>query len=231
MSEAESVNTALRVLEIITAWPVILLIIILFFRRQIRNILPELSHRLQKATIAGSSFEFSKVEINALQDAIESGATELKDRPDEFVKFVGELVKKLPETGTVVPPAAEFSLGGRSILWVDDRPMNNLYESSILKRLGASIVFARSTEEALRFLDQDSYDLVISDIHRVEDGHANPTAGYELLDELQRLKPRTPLLFYTGSLARLDRQRTRSAYGAADSPDHLLELAVNALRR
>ena len=38
------------------------------------------------------------------------------------------------------------------------------------------------------FLNQDDYDLIISDIHRVEKGISSPNAGYELLDALDHRK-------------------------------------------
>ena len=229
MSTKEMVEFVLRLFEILTAWPIILLLVIVLFRREIRNLMPELAQRLKKASVAGSSFEFSAIAVNALQDAIESGAEEYKDKPDHLVSFVREQVRKLPEVGTVAPSGA-VPLSGRSILWVDDKPMNNVYEASILKRLGASIVSARSTEEALAFLNRDSYDLIISDVHRVENGHSNPNAGYDLLDALNRQQVRTSLVFYTGSVARINSHRAKAAHGAADVPGDLVNLVMNVLQ-
>lgn len=229
MSPVEIIEFALRVLEILTAWPVILFVLILLFRREIRGMMPELAQRLKKVSIGGGSVEFVDVRFKALLDAIESGAEEFKNEPDEFVYFVRELLGKVPEVGAIVPESA-MPLSGHSILWVDDRPMNNVYEASIFKRLGASIVSARSTEEALMFLNQDDYDLIISDIHRVEKGISNPNAGYELLDALDHRRIRAPFIFYTGSVARVDAYRAKSAYGAADIPDDLVGYVLNALR-
>lgn len=229
----DNVELMLQLLQIFTSWPIILLLIVLIFRRQIGAIIPELSHRLQKATIAGSTFEFSKIAFSAFQDALEEGAEELKGKPDEFVEFVRQLSRKLPETGTTLP-RTEVSLTGQLILWVDDQPMNNLYESSVLRRLGASITFARTTQEALAFVSHAGFDLIISDVHRVEDGHGNLNAGYELLEKLThqtRPYPGTliPFVFYTSSVHRINPLRARSARGAADSADELIMLVVNVL--
>ena len=229
MSAKEIVEFVLRLFEILTAWPIILLGVIVLFRREIRNLMPELAQRLKKASVAGGSFEFSEVAVNALQDAIESGAEEYKDEPDQLVSFVKEQVRKLPEVGTVAPSSAVL-LSGRSVLWVDDKPMNNVYEASIFKRFGASIVSVRSTEEALAFLNRDSYDLIISDVHRVENGRSNPNAGYDLLDALDRQRVRAPLVFYTGSVTRINSHRARAARGAADVPGDLVNLVVGVLR-
>lgn len=91
MSAKDVIDSAPRCLEALTAWPVILLVVILLLRREIRNLPPGLAQRLKKADIVGTSFEFSDVAVKALQDSIESGAEELKDNPDQLVSFVKEL--------------------------------------------------------------------------------------------------------------------------------------------
>ncbi|HUS70188.1 MAG TPA: response regulator [Anaerolineae bacterium] len=236
MDAKEVVEAILQFTEILTActWPLTLLLVLFLFRQQIRSLLPEvgqqLGKRLKRAEFAGTKLEFSEIAVSALQDAIETGAEEFKDQPDEFVGFVRKQVEKLPEIQTATHPASAPTLTGQSILWVDDNPVNNVYESSVLKRLGVSIVFARSTQEALAFLQGDSYNLIISDVHRVEDGRSNPSAGYELLEALNQMNEDTPLVFYTGSVARMDRLRAQSAYGAADTPSACVNLAVHALQ-
>lgn len=235
MNAKEIIEAILRLVEILTActWPLTFLLVLFLFRRQIRNLLPELgqqlSKRLTKAEFAGTKLEFSEIAVSALQDAIETGAEEFKDQPAQLVGFVREQVKKLPEIQTATPNTVP-ALTNYSILWVDDKPMNNVYESSVLKRLGVSIVSARSTQEALAFLERDSYDLIISDVHRVEDGRSNRNAGYELLDALNQLNKDIPLVFYTGNVARINRNRARLAYGVADMPNELVDLAVRALQ-
>lgn len=228
MTSKEVVDELLRLLEIFTAAPVIFFLLFFLFRREIHVFLPKLGERLRSAEIAGNKFEFSEIAVNALQDAIEQGAEEYKDKPEQLVGFVRDQVKKLPEFQATSPVATQLTLSGRSILWVDDNPMNNVYEASVLKRLGASIVFARSTDEALSFLNRDSFDLIISDVHRNEDGRDNSNAGYELLEKVNQ---NIPLIFYTGNVSRLDRSKSRLAFGAADMPSALVELAVRALQK
>ena len=230
MSAKEIIDALLRLFEIMVScsWPVVVLLVLLLFRQQFKELLPILSKRLTKAEIAGTKWEFSEVVVSALQDAVEQGAEEYKDEPEKLVEFVREQVGKLPSMQQV-GPLDGLKLVGRSILWVDDRPMNNVYEASLLKRLGASIMFARSTEEALEFLERDSYDLVISDVHRIENGRSNPDAGYELLEALLARGKKIPLIFYTGSVARLDKFRAQGAFGAADHPSQLISLVLHAL--
>lgn len=174
--------------------------------------------------------EIQNAAVDALPDVIERGADEYRNRPDELLLFIQEQLGKLPklqeaQKGKVETPR----LQQKSILWVDDKPMNNVYESSVIKRLGASIVFARSTHEAIRFLERDRYDLVISDIHRDEDGKSNPSAGYELFETLSKMGMHCPFIFYTGSVARINKDRARGIYGAADVPGRLIDLVITAL--
>src|SRR5690348_16821783 len=121
MSVKEIVAFILQLLEIVTAWPVILLIIVLIFRREIRQSFSKLLGRLKKADIAGNSFEFA--EIKALKESLEEGAEALKDNPNELISFMKKQVEKLPTANTSSKPL--FPLSGRSILWVDDKPLNN----------------------------------------------------------------------------------------------------------
>lgn len=231
MTSKEIVDALLRLVEILTAWPIIILLTLLIFRRSIGKFLPALIQRLTKAEVVGTTFEFSPVAVNALQDAIEKGAEELKDKPEQLAGFVREQVKKLPEFQAATPATSQPNLTGCSILWVDDNPLNNVYESSVLRQYGTSIMFARSTEEARAFLRQNNFDLIISDVGRIENGRNNYNAGYELLEELTQRNQDIPLIFYTSSMSRLNSNRSRSAYGAADSPTELLKLVVTALEK
>lgn len=231
MTVTETVDSALKLLEISVAcvWPVSLFLLLFVFRREIRELLPRLEKRLKKAEIAGTKFEFTEVAVGALKDAIETGAKEYKDDPEQLVVFIQEQVSKLPSQQSEHHQPDAKALGGRSILWVDDNPIYNTYEASVLKRLGASIITARSTHEALALLGQDDYDLIISDVHRVESGRANPTAGYDLLDAVLKKLPTQKFVFYTGSVARIKGDRASKAYGAADYPTQLFRLVVDSL--
>lgn len=166
--------------------------------------------------------------VSALPDVIDQTADEYKDNPDELLAQLRKQVQKAIQFQRAPAPEAEVPRS-YSVLWVDDTPMNNVYEASVLKRLGANIVAARSTDEAMAFIDNDDFDLIISDVHRVEDGNDNPNAGYDLLDKLSGKRSQCPVIFYTGSASRLDRKRAAKAFGAADVPNTLIHLAIQAL--
>lgn len=166
--------------------------------------------------------------VSALPDVIDQTAVEYKNKPDELLAALHEQIQKAIQFQQPQAPAAKEPRNS-SILWVDDIPTNNVYESSVLKRLGADIVTARTTDEAMAYIESDNFDLIISDVHRVEDGNDNPNAGYDLLDKICVKRPQCPVVFYTGSVSRLNRKRAAKAFGAADVPNTLINLAIQAL--
>jgi CheY-like chemotaxis protein len=230
----EITDSGLHFLEIFTAWPVILFVLIILFRRQINsfvaNSLPHLVTRLTKASVGPTSFEFeNEAAVQAFTDTVQSGIEERKDQPQEALKFTLEQVSKLSEA--VQPRTAASPLTGRSILWVDDRPSGNVYESNLLKELGARVVSALSTNEALERLERASFDLIISDVHRIEDGEEKPTAGYDLLERLKRRLPKIPVVFYTTGASKKRTVPQVVDYGARveDRPRDLVNTCVEEL--
>ena len=154
--------------------------------------------------------------------------------PEQVAVFAGICIKD--QIGKVVTPTQmeqpdRKPFYGKSILWVDDKPSNNTYESNLFRRLGANITTSLNTLDALEQLRNNRYDLILSDIHRDERGTSNPNAGYELLEELTKRQLGIPLIFYTGNVRKIDSQRSQSAFGAADVSKELSNLVFKALIR
>src|SRR5581483_5260057 len=225
MDAKDILEAVLKFLKIIFSWPVIFLVIFMTFRREIRGVFPELARRLRKAP---GGWEFGAQE-KALQDALERGAEKLKDDPAEFIDFAKNQVKKLAQSRESAP-IPQGALEGQSILWVDDKPLNNSYEASFFKSLGARIDLALSTNEALDLLSKKQYDLIISDIHRVEHGVSNTKAGYEFLEALKDGEIEVPLIFYTSVKKTLDRARASGAVGVANRSSDLTKLVLKVTR-
>ncbi len=118
------------------------------------------------------------------------------------------------------------ALRGAKVLWIDDRPEGNLGERRLLEELGVAVAQAASTDIALERLDEEPFDLVISDIERGGD----PAAGLEALPALHRVAPGIPVIFY---IARLDPHRgtPQGAAGITDRVDELLHLVLDVLER
>lgn len=80
-----------------------------------------------------------------------------------------------------------------TLLWVDDHPDNNLLEVEYFKRRKIAVHLAVNTEDALKLLAMNRYDLVISDLGRGPDR----LAGLTLVEALRQKGNRTPFMIYT----------------------------------
>lgn len=110
----------------------------------------------------------------------------------------------------------------RRILWVDDRPDNNLYERRRMEMLGVTFTLAKSTDEAMSLLESEEYGIIISDMGRRE----GPTEGYTLLERLRKIRNQTPFLIYAGSSAEKHKREAlaRGAQGSTNDPNDLIEM-------
>jgi MinD-like ATPase involved in chromosome partitioning or flagellar assembly len=110
----------------------------------------------------------------------------------------------------------------RRILWVDDRPDNNLYERRRMEMLGVTFTLAKSTDEAMSLLESEEYGIIISDMGRRE----GPTEGYTLLGRLRKIRNQTPFLIYAGSSAEKHKREAlaRGAQGFTNDPNDLIEM-------
>jgi CheY-like chemotaxis protein len=227
----------LELLRIILCWPVAILILSWLFRKELRSLLNEfrsllsvagttLIQRMKTVTFGRAKIEFAEAREQAIKETIENAAAEFKDDPKQLAEYVIEQVRKIVGMRSE-PTETKAPLKGRRILWVDDKPEGNTYEANLLRKLGADIQPCVSTTEALEALRNRTYDLVISDVFRMEDGVRNRSAGYDLLDEVKRKWPDLPLIFYTGA-SRISPTRGQGAFGAAFSPDVLMELVIEA---
>jgi len=115
------------------------------------------------------------------------------------------------------------------ILWVDNRPENNVYERKAFEALGLSFSLALSTDEALETLKRNKFAAIISDMGRRE----GPREGYVLLEAVRKKRDRTPFLIYAGSnLPEHKREAAqRGAQGSTNNPQELFELVTKAVIR
>ncbi len=109
------------------------------------------------------------------------------------------------------------------ILWIDDNPTNNIPEIGVLRKLGVLIDLAKSDEEARRQMAGAVYDIVISDMGRVNDGEA----GTKLLPEILSSISNPFVIFYVGA----QRDTPRGAFGLTTRPDELFNLILDATER
>lgn len=113
------------------------------------------------------------------------------------------------------------------VLWVDDRPDNNVYERQAFEAQGIEFSLALSTNEALETLKNNKYAAIISDMGRKE----GPQEGYVLLEKLRSVGDTTPFVIYAGSnLPEHKRQaREKGAVGSTNRADELFQLVMTAI--
>lgn len=107
----------------------------------------------------------------------------------------------------------------RSILWVDDRPENNVYERKAFEGVGLTFTLSLNTADALESLSRKKFAAIISDMGRRE----GPREGYVLLDALRKRGDTTPLFFYASSNA-LEHKRETEQHGGQGCTNNAQEL-------
>lgn len=136
-------------------------------------------------------------------------------------KVTLEAANSLPRSG--VRRAAR----NRVVLWIDDRPANNVHERAALAAFGVSLVLSTSTEDALDRLEQERFGAIISDMGRPPDSRA----GYTLLDAVRSRGLKTPFIIYAAGTRpeHITEARNRGALGTTNRPDELFRMVLQAI--
>jgi len=118
--------------------------------------------------------------------------------------------------------------GWRSrILWVDDRPDNNVYERQAFESMGVTFSLALSTKEALAALGSQRFAAIISDMGRKE----GPREGYVLLEKVRKTDQQTPFFIYAGSNAPEHKREAneRGAQGTTNRAQELVDMVIHVM--
>lgn len=117
---------------------------------------------------------------------------------DEVMQGVTAKLSSLEDRIAGAPATRPAAARTPRILWVDDKPGNNVVEAEAMRTRGYRIRLARSTAEGLQIYDEEGpFDAVITDLGRTEDGRYVRDAGIELIQALRPKAPRTPLFLYS----------------------------------
>lgn len=165
--------------------------------------------------------ELSEKIATAIARAPHSVATVAPKREaDGTANEVSDLVKTLG-------PERETRKRRKLILWVDDRPDNNIIERHSMAAYNIDFVLAQSTGQALAELRKRPFDAIISDMGRPPDSRA----GYTLLEAVRGSGDRTPYFIYAGSRApaHVREALSRGAQGTTNMGDELLQMVLQGL--
>lgn len=207
-------------------WPVLIGAIAIRFRPALKLFFDNLG----ELSLKGGGFEAIAKRQKA--DAADALALAVAARPEpgaagrdvaQSAHGAKTLVSKM-----VTPPL--LAKAARAlVLWVDDRPDNNILERQSMESLGIRFVLATSTEQARELARCQNFDVIVSDMARASDARA----GYTLLDSLRQAGDTTPFIIYASSSTPEHKLEARQ-HGALDStgrPSELFEDVLSALRR
>lgn len=113
------------------------------------------------------------------------------------------------------------------VLWVDDRPENNIYEREAFESQGLEFKIALSTNEAIEILKNNKYAVIISDMGRKEGAQE----GYVLLEKLRKSGIRIPFFIYAGSNSPKHKLMAleRGAQGSTNRAQELFEMVMSRI--
>jgi CheY-like chemotaxis protein len=175
----------------VLVWPTVIIFILYRFGRVIGDLISSLT----EFSFKGAGFEASgkrKTEAAAALGA--ALAKQQEASPETSVvdpRRAGQIVED------ALTPRIFRQAGKSHILWVDDKPANNVNERASLEAIGVNFILAKSTDEALVKIREQSFNAVISDMGRPGDSKA----GLTLLEKMRSAGNLTPYIIYAGSNA------------------------------
>jgi CheY-like chemotaxis protein len=176
-------ETLLKFIEVITDLfiPLSVFILIITNIKTIKDLLLGLKNRMIKLEIGGN-----KIEIG---EAFEQQNNIIKD----MQKYLADNIN---DNQKIQKNISDDRLCNR-ILWVDDFPNNNIMLEQTLKSDGFNIDKALSTKEALQLYKNGKYDIIISDMERIENGINRREAGIELFNNIRNSDKDISMIIYT----------------------------------
>ena len=207
------------------AWPALVGFVLVRFGPALKDFFEGLG----EFSFKGAGFEASAKRKQAEAVAALAAAVAAKPEPGATPESTAQDARDVAElVSEAVTPRVLRKAGKATVLWVDDRPDNNVHERQSLEAIGVSFVLALSTEEALQKVKSQRFDAIISDMGRPPD----PRAGYTLLDALRKSGNATPFVIYAGSNAPEHKAEARKhgALGCTNRASELFQYVVSALR-
>jgi len=204
-------------------WAVVLLVFLMLFRRPITKLIESLAEFSFKANSSGveASFKKQQSEASALIVAATESRPPSADNPPADAREIAKTVER------AAPQSEARRFSNASILWVDDRPNNNIYERKAFQAIGLQFTLALSTDEALLILRNQRFAVIISDMGRPPD----PRAGYTLLKALRDSGDKTPFVIYAGSNAPEHKREAeqKGGQGSTNDPRELFALVTRLI--
>jgi CheY-like chemotaxis protein len=176
------------------AWPLVVLVVALFFRKIVVQL-------FGKETL---SIKVAGMELS-VRDAAQKTGHDVSDLQERLAVLEKNLSVNSAKTSSL---SIESSA---SILWVDDFPSNNAFLIEKLEADGVRIRKELTTDSGIGALASDEFDLIISDLGRIENGSNNPFAGLDFARAVRAAGHKHPLLIFAGQRGVENRDRLLKA--------------------
>jgi CheY-like chemotaxis protein len=175
-----------------------------------------------------------QVEIDDLEEKIQGCDQVIKIFEQTLTNQKQELtspIQTLPGTapgGDLKSNTPKRRLKDARILWVDNRPADKAYARKSMEALGIHFAFSTSTQDALKKIQSEHFDLIISDMNRPPDFRA----GYHLLEELRRVGIGVPYIIYAAPSTPEKQAETkrRGGYASTDNAQDLFQFVIDAIQ-
>lgn len=207
-------------------WPVVLLIVLLYFRTALKKFLLDIGELSFKGAGIEATAKRQQIEAAAFLGAASARKSSVVEDNQEFLNE-GGLRQIANFFGEATKHSAIRRLNESLVLWVDDRPNNNIFERMSMEALGVQFTTSKSTDDALNKIRLNKYNAIISDMSRPADSKA----GYTLLDELRKSHIPTPFIIYAGSNKpeHKEEAKRRGAQGSTNDPQELFQLVLSSI--
>jgi CheY-like chemotaxis protein len=202
-------------------WPLVIILSLFVFGPALRRFLND----VKEFSFKGGGLEASATRETIKAAAAVGVAVGRQKKDSENPSPIRDVPEITPLIEKATAPRPRRRLSRATVLWVDDRPSNNVYERRALEALGLHIELANDTDDALQKLASKHFDLVISDMGRP----SSKQAGFELLRAVRDRGANMPFVIYAGSNAPEHRAeaKRRGAQGTTNDPSELFELVLD----
>lgn len=157
---------------------------------------------------------------NIIKDRSEALESEYSNKVKSFVNSLHRALLEIScqvitKVGDKPIYTIDFTLlTNKRILWVDNKPNNNILHHDVFSEFGTEIVLVKNTEDALEQLKNDSsFNLIISNLGRPKKGQfqENPREGIDFFIQIKDLK--IPKIIYTRPKNMIDYAEEAMKYG------------------
>jgi CheY-like chemotaxis protein len=130
---------------------------------------------------------------------------------DSIMGAVGESMAPRKTAHPTAPAATTSADRVLRILLAEDNPTNQKFAVRAIEKAGHSVVVANNGSEAVEAVDQDSYDVVLMDIHMPEMDGLEATRTIRAREDAAEAPQRIPIIAMTANAMKGDRERCLEA--------------------